>query len=626
MHSAANGAFSGFAGPSAGPSGPVLPASLNPLNDYAPPSAGPSGPTLPVSLIPLNDDTGGRLTVGGGRLTVGGYDGASADGHSTGDGTGDGDGGDDYYRGGSEFVATLPRARASLRRLSQRRKLTADSGRMMIALVGLPGRGKSFIGRKLQNYLQWRGARSKVFNVGRYRRGNAAGAPQGAEFFDAANTSACQAREAAAAAAMADAAHWLEETEGGGSGEWGSVAILDATNSTVARRRTICDFCRRREGFGVVFVESVCDDQDLLDENFRKKIAVSPDYKNVPYADALADLRSRVSKYEAAYETVDEDDLSYIKIFNLSSKILANNIYGRLSKTIIPGLMSWHIGTRPLWICRAGETGGHKGRDDRLGDKGEAFRDALGEFVAGRAREFTQNSRGMYESADCLVNLGAEDPDAGRREVATFGRRTGGATVVHGDGTTPRPPTFGRHRAVQCKIMTSTMARAIQTVSFGGLDHLHVEETSALNPIDKGDFSGLELDEIAVRDPEWHARLTRHPFTTRFPGGESYRDLIVRLESAVIEMEQQVVPVLVCTHLSVIQCLLGYFRNVPAEECTNIGAPLNTLVELVPTAGGGWVEEHLSLLDGDITGGPPTIERNASFEHSPKGEQPIWCD
>jgi len=45
MHSEANGAFSGFAGPSADPSAdPVLPASLNPLNDYAPPSAGPSGP------------------------------------------------------------------------------------------------------------------------------------------------------------------------------------------------------------------------------------------------------------------------------------------------------------------------------------------------------------------------------------------------------------------------------------------------------------------------------------------------------------------------------------------------------------------------------------------------------
>jgi len=73
-----------------------------------------------------------------------------------------------------------------------------------------------------------------------------------------------------------------------------------------------------------------------------------PPQQDVPYAEALQDLRSRVQKYEAQYETIEEDDLSYIKIFNLSSKILANNIFGRLSKTIIPGLMSWHIGTRPI--------------------------------------------------------------------------------------------------------------------------------------------------------------------------------------------------------------------------------------------------------------------------------------
>mmetsp|Transcript_15223 Transcript_15223/g.34088 ORF Transcript_15223/g.34088 Transcript_15223/m.34088 type:complete len:82 (-) Transcript_15223:1459-1704(-) len=61
----------------------------------------------------------------------------------------------------------------------------------------------------------------------------------------------------------------------------------------------------------------------------------------------------------------------------------------------------------------------------------------------------------------------------------------------------------------------------------------------------------------------------------------------------------QVVPVLVCSHISVIQCLLAYFRNIPVKECTSIEVPLHTLIELVPTAGGEWYESHVSLLDGE---------------------------
>ena len=46
--------------------------------------------------------------------------------------------------------------------------------------------------------------------------------------------------------------------------------------------------------------------------------------------EAITDLRQRVQKYEEQYETVDDDELSYIKVFNLSSKLLVNHIYGRM--------------------------------------------------------------------------------------------------------------------------------------------------------------------------------------------------------------------------------------------------------------------------------------------------------
>ena len=138
------------------------------------------------------------------------------------------------------------------------------------------------------------------------------------------------------------------------------VAIFDATNSTAARRQWVLEECTsNREGklpIGVVFVESICDDAELLEQNYRFKISNSPDYQGVPEEEALADLRERVTKYEEQYEPIADDSQSYIKIFNLSTKIMVNHIYGRMSKLIVPALMAWHIGTRPVYLCRPGQT------------------------------------------------------------------------------------------------------------------------------------------------------------------------------------------------------------------------------------------------------------------------------
>ena len=41
---------------------------------------------------------------------------------------------------------------------------------LIISMVGLPARGKSYISRKLRNFLSWSGHKGKIFNFGMYRR------------------------------------------------------------------------------------------------------------------------------------------------------------------------------------------------------------------------------------------------------------------------------------------------------------------------------------------------------------------------------------------------------------------------------------------------------------------------
>jgi adenylylsulfate kinase-like enzyme len=42
--------------------------------------------------------------------------------------------------------------------------------KLVVVLVGLPARGKSYISHRLVNYLNWVGIRCKLFNVGAARR------------------------------------------------------------------------------------------------------------------------------------------------------------------------------------------------------------------------------------------------------------------------------------------------------------------------------------------------------------------------------------------------------------------------------------------------------------------------
>lgn len=61
-------------------------------------------------------------------------------------------------------------------------------------MVGLPARGKTYISRKLARYLNWIGIKTKVFNVGEYRR-EAVKSYHGKDFFDPDNKYAVEIRK-----------------------------------------------------------------------------------------------------------------------------------------------------------------------------------------------------------------------------------------------------------------------------------------------------------------------------------------------------------------------------------------------------------------------------------------------
>jgi broad specificity phosphatase PhoE len=134
-------------------------------------------------------------------------------------------------------------------------------------------------------------------------------------------------------------------------------------------------------------------------------------------------------------------------------------------------------------------------------------------------------------------------------------------------------------------------------------------------------------------DSDLRAMLTHtidSPFFSSFPGGESYRDLMRRLTSVVIDVEQQVIPTLVVSHVSILQCLMSYFRNSPVEQCMSIEVPMHTVIKFTPVRGGGWSESLHPLSECGTVGLRPVdsvSEVSAMSDTSPEMmASPIWSD
>ena len=154
-------------------------------------------------------------------------------------------------------------------------------------------------------------------------------------------------RRAAAEAAVTDMLAWFR------SG--GVVGILDATNSTKERRKWVIDTCSGH-GVEVIFVESKCDDEDLIMANIRDVKTTSPDYRGQDPEKAAQDFRNRIKMYEKIYKTIDEDgdedEYTYLKLMDVSKQVIINRIQDYLQSRIVYYLMNLHIRPRSIWLSR----------------------------------------------------------------------------------------------------------------------------------------------------------------------------------------------------------------------------------------------------------------------------------
>lgn len=265
--------------------------------------------------------------------------------------------------------------------------------------------------------------------------------------------------------------------------------------------------------------------------NIREVKLSSPDYRDsLDETRAVQDFRQRIQHYADVYQQLDPQDsfeshYPFVKLVNVRARVVINRVSIYLESRIIFYLVNLHIKPRSIYIIRHGESQhnveGKIGGDALLSSSGEVFASALPNLLQKHLKSGTPIS-----------------------------------------------------------VWTSTLRRTIQTAS--ALPYPR-RAFKALDELDAGVCDGLTYDQISIQYPEDYAARDIDKFNYRYRGGESYADLVHRLEPVIMELER-VENILIISHQAIIRVILAYFLDKPAEEMPYIQVPLHTLIKLTPKA------------------------------------------
>jgi 6-phosphofructo-2-kinase/fructose-2,6-biphosphatase 2 len=299
-----------------------------------------------------------------------------------------------------------------------------------------------------------------------------------------------------AAECLEDLIKWLKQG--------GNVGIHDATNSTRARRKLLAERVAREPGLRLIFIESLCTDPQVIAANIAVKVASGdPDYDGQEPEQAEKDFRERIKHYEQSYEPLSElkeldGEFTWCKMVNVGKQVTVNRIDGYLQSRIAFYLMNLHLTPRSIYFTRHGESqynvDGQIGGDAPLSTQGEKYMQALPALIKQKL------------------------------------------------GDTP------------LTVWTSTLKRTIQTASLLPYEKL---TWKSLDELDAGVCDGMTYEEIEQFYPEDYNARDDDKFNYRYRGGESYRDVVIRLEPVILELERQENILVVC-HQAVLRCLYAY--------------------------------------------------------------------
>jgi len=304
----------------------------------------------------------------------------------------------------------------------------------------------------------------------------------------------------------------------------------------------------------LIFLESICDDARILENNYHMKLA-NDDYKSTDAKHALEDFKDRVHAYERVYEPItDEEGMNsadklpfrYMQIINAGRKFVTVECQGLVMSQLLPLLHSITLKRRKLSIVLAGES-----END---DKGVRGGDSA---LSRRGREY----------AMAVCNIVKQRETAGR----------------------------------PANVLTGTLKRYSQLADMLCDSSRLVLKMKALDELCFGSLEGLPGGLLRHSFPEEHAKRSANKLYYRYPGagGESYMDVILRLRDIVLTIERAQSDYIVVCDVAVARILLGYFQGTPTTEIPDVKVTPG-IIELTRSHS-GFIYTHLDVNQGSVS-------------------------
>lgn len=130
--------------------------------------------------------------------------------------------------------------------------------------------------------------------------------------------------------------------------------IFDGTNITREQRRELSEYCVSDMGFRILFIECVCEDQELLERNIIEILHYSADYKTMSEEEAVDDLRKKLEHYMRQYEPIDAglETISFVRVEDMGETVTAHKVAGQKESGILGYLSGMRGMPQTLYFTR----------------------------------------------------------------------------------------------------------------------------------------------------------------------------------------------------------------------------------------------------------------------------------
>ena len=488
--------------------------------------------------------------------------------------------------------------------------------RHVLIFIGLPLVGKRTIALRLKRYLRFfHGAKCKAFDIAKFSPAanggnNAMTSPMDAnahafDFFDrlrnflegsddkpSAQTSAMEVDNAQMTAQMASrraSVNGVDPVDRNAKNvDSGRVAIVFSSDAMstfyenwsgsskerrrwiLARLATLSDSSKSKIRVKTIFIEVTLTKPDLVDNILEQKLdrdVREGRLRNSRDRDTAAtEWKDRVNDYRKLYVTLQEDgsedDMSYIKLINYGERVLTNRMRAYLPQRIVQFLTATHPTKHTIYLCRHGQseynTTGRLGGNSPITERGWVFAEILARFAA----EHVCNLKEVKTPQSTLCS-DLDDP---------YLAATPGETIW-----SSRDVSDPKGASVPSRLWTSSMLRTIQTAALiphpvlklpdgGNWESMSPRVYRNIDEIFAGDCEGMTPDEVAVAHPQATTLRKMDKIGYRYPRGESYFDLISRIEPCIQEMESYTEPLLIVSHQAILRCIFAYLTGVDRES------------------------------------------------------------